>query len=71
MTKASELIKLLMVEDVKKLSGLDDVKVEQGRENFAAMREYIDQLFGVNNLEEAMALQKRVTAVEDFHPVEF
>jgi hypothetical protein len=71
MTKASELIKLLTGEDVKKLSGLDDVKVEQGRENFAAMREYIDQLFGVDDPEEAMALQKRVTAVEDFHRTDF
>jgi hypothetical protein len=67
MTKASELIKLLMVEDVKKLSGLDDVKVEQGRENFAAMREYVDKLFGVHDPEEVMALKKRVTTVEDFH----
>jgi hypothetical protein len=67
MTKASELIMLLTGEDVKKLSGLDDVKVEQGRENFAAMREYVDKQFGVDDPEEAMALKKRVTTVEDFH----
>jgi hypothetical protein len=61
MTKPYKLIKLLTSKDVKKLSSLDVVKVEQGRENFAAMREYIDELFGVSDdPEEAMIFKKGV-----------
>jgi hypothetical protein len=66
MTKASELIKLLTGENVKKLSGLDDLKVEQGQENFAAMREYVDKLFGVEDPEEAMALKKESPLLKIF-----
>jgi hypothetical protein len=47
MTKASKLVKLLTGTNIKKLSGLDDNKVEQGRENFFKnIRTYIDKLFG-------------------------
>ncbi len=68
MTKATELVKLLTGADIKKLSGLDDIKVEQGRENFKNIRTYIDELFGP---EESHALKKRVDDVENFHKTDF
>jgi hypothetical protein len=68
MTKASELVQLLTGADIKKLSGLDDIKVEQGRENFKNIRTYIDELFGP---EESHALKKRVDDVENFHKSDF
>jgi hypothetical protein len=45
MTRAKDFVKLLMGEDIKKLSGLDDIKVEMGRENFQSIRKYIDVLY--------------------------
>jgi hypothetical protein len=36
----------LICKDVKKLPGLNDVKVEQGQEDFAAMQEYFDPIDG-------------------------
>jgi hypothetical protein len=47
MTKAGELIKILSGDDIKKLSGLDEIKVEQGQENFLSLRWIIDLLFTV------------------------
>jgi hypothetical protein len=68
MTKASELIKVLSGDDIKKLSGLDDIKVEQGRENFISLRRIVDSLFTV---EEAHAMKKRVDDVENFYKTDF
>ena len=68
LAKATDLIKLLTGADIKKLSGLDDIKVEQGRENFKNIRTYIDELFGP---EESHALKKRVDDVENFHKTDF
>jgi hypothetical protein len=68
MTKASELVKLLSGADIKKLSGLDDIKVEQGRENFISLRKTIDSLFSG---EEAHELKKQVNGVENFHKTDF
>ena len=68
MTKASKLVKLLTGTDIKKLSGLDDIKVEQGRENFKNIWTYIDELFGP---EESYALKKRIDDVENFHKTDF
>jgi hypothetical protein len=68
MTKASELIKILSGDDIKKLSGLDDIKVEQGRENFISLRRIIDSLFTV---EEAHCMKKRVDDTENFYKTDF
>jgi hypothetical protein len=68
MTKASELIKILSGDDIKKLSGLDDIKVEQGREHFLNLRRIIDSLFTV---EEAHCMKKRVDNVENFYKTDF
>ena len=68
MTTATELIKSLTGNDIKKLSGLDDVKTERGRENFVRMRRLAGQLC---SLEEAPALKKEVDDTELYHKTDF
>jgi hypothetical protein len=68
MTRAKDFVKLLTGPDIKKLSGLDDIKVEKGRENFQSIRKYIDVLYAPD---EAHAMKKRVDAVENFHKTDF
>jgi hypothetical protein len=55
MTRAKEFVKLLRGKDIKKLSGLDDIKVEQGRESFESIQKYIDVLYAPD---EAHAMKK-------------
>jgi hypothetical protein len=68
MTTATELIKSLTGNDIKKLSGLDDVKTERGRDNFVRMRRLVGQVCSLN---EAPALKKEVDDVELFHKTDF
>jgi hypothetical protein len=41
---ATKLIKTLTRGELKQLTGLDEIKVEQGRNNFLRIRQLIDQL---------------------------
>jgi hypothetical protein len=68
MTHAKDFVMLLTGEDIKKLSGLDDIKVEMGRENFQSIRKYIDVLYPPD---EAHAMKKWVDGVENFHKTDF
>jgi hypothetical protein len=68
MMKASKLIKTLSGDDIKKLSGLDNIKVEQGQENFISLCRIVDSLFTV---EEAHCMKKRDNDVENFYKTNF
>jgi hypothetical protein len=68
LSKAKDLIKVLTGNDIKKLSGLDDVKTEKGRENFIQLRKLIEKLVSPDRED---AMKKRVDAVELFHKTGF
>jgi hypothetical protein len=68
LSKAKDLIKVLTGNDIKKLSGLDDVKTEKGRENFIQLRKLIEKLVSPDRED---AMKKRVDAVELFHKSDF
>jgi hypothetical protein len=68
LSKAKDLIKVLTGNDIKKLSGLDDVKTEKGRENFIQLRKLIEKLVSPDKED---AMKKRVDAVELFHKSDF
>jgi hypothetical protein len=66
---ATDLIKTLTQGEVKQLTGLDAIKVEQGRHNFIQIRQLVDQL--CCNPGERIELKKRVGKVELFHKTDF
>jgi hypothetical protein len=68
MTKVSELIKILSGDDIKKLSGLDNIKVEQGQDHFISLWQIVDSLFTV---EEVHCMKKRVDNIENFYKTDF
>jgi hypothetical protein len=55
-------------QELKQLTGLNDIKVEQGHNNFIRIRWLIDQLC---NPDERMELKKQVEEVELFHKTDF
>lgn len=66
-----QLVNVLTGPDIKKLSGLDDVKVEQGRGNFIALRKHVDSLFGIDNPVKAYELKRQVDDAENFLKLDF
>jgi hypothetical protein len=69
MTKATQLIKMLTGGELKQLTGLDDIKVERGRDNFIRIRKLIDQL--VDHPNERIDLTKQIDDAELFHKTDF
>ncbi len=65
---ATDLIKTLTGGELKQLTGLDDIKVERGRDNFIRIRRLIDQLC---DPAERIELKKEVDEVELFHKTDF
>lgn len=65
---ATDLIKTLTGGELKQLTGLDDIKVERGRDNFIRIRRLIDQLC---DPAERIELKKQVDEVELFHKTDF
>jgi hypothetical protein len=68
MTTARKVVSILSGGELKSLSGLDDIKVVQGRENFIRMRSLIDKLA---EPEESATMKKQVDDVELFYKTDF
>jgi hypothetical protein len=68
MTTARKVVSSLTGGELKSLSGLDDIKVVQGRENFIRIKSLIDKLA---EPEESAAMKKQVDEVELFHKTDF
>ncbi len=65
---ARKVVSSLTGGELKSLSGLDDIKVVQGRENFIRIKSLIDKLA---EPEESAAMKKQVDEVELFHKTDF
>jgi hypothetical protein len=62
-------VKTLTGDDIKKLSGLDDIRVLKGRDNFIRARWAVDELcrperLGITDEEEIGALQEKAVALK-------
>jgi len=68
MTTAQKVVSTLTGGELKSLSGLDDIKVVQGHENFIRIRSLIDKLA---EPEESAKMKKQVDEVELFHKTDF
>ena len=55
-----ELIECLTADDIKSLSGLDDVKVEKGRDNFIRLRTLAKKL-----IPDVVQRRKRIKQIDD------
>lgn len=64
-----ELINHITMDDIKKLSGLDDTKVECGRENFDELRELVNEYCGSE--EERRSLQEEIDTCETFYQCDY
>jgi hypothetical protein len=69
MTKATQFIKMLTGGELKQLTGLDDIKVERGRDNFIRIRKLIEQL--VCEANQRINLTKEIDEAELFHKTDF
>ena len=69
LTTAQNLIASLTSDDMMSLAGLDDTKVEKGRDNFIALKKMADEVYSTD--EEATALKDKIDEVEIFHQSEF
>jgi hypothetical protein len=68
MTTAQKVVDTLSGGELKSLSGLDDIKVVQGRKNFIRIRSLIDKLAAP---EESTTMRKQVDDVELFYKTDF
>ena len=68
-TTFKDLVGALTGGDAKRLSGLDDVKVEKGRENFIALKRLVEKVF--NEQDKVMVFHKRIDKVELFYQTDF
>ena len=68
-TTAKNLIASLTGNEMKALCGLDDTKVEKGRDNFIALRDMADTI--CNTSEEAKVIKDSIDEVEIFHQSNF
>lgn len=64
-----ELIKDITMDDIKRLSGLDDTRVECGRENFQEMRDLTDEY--CHSSSECKQLHDSINAVEAFYQSDY
>ena len=68
-TTAKNLIESMTGNDMIALCGLDDTKVEKGRDNFIALRDMADDI--CNTSEEAKVIKDGIDEVEIFHQSNF
>ena len=69
MTTAMKLIDSLTNEDIKKLSGLDDIKVLKGRDNWILMRELSEEFAA--SVPEHRVLKERIDVQEVYYQIEY
>ena len=69
LTTAKRLISALTAGEVKKLTGLDDVKVFKGRDNFQKQRKLVEKFFEIGS--EKDQILKDIDEVEMFYVTDF
>ena len=69
LTTAKKLISALTAGEVKKLTGLDDVKVFKGRDNFQKQRKLVEKFFEIGS--EKDQILKDIDEVEMFYVTDF